>query len=65
MEAEYIACHEATRQAIWLKQFIFELDVVESISRLFTIYCDNSFVVYFSRNNNTKKFLKSFDTNSS
>ena len=62
MEAEYVACYEATRQAIWLKNFISELGVVESISRPLTIYCDNSVVVCFSRNNNTTKRSKHFDT---
>ena len=38
MEAEYIVCYEATRQAIWLKNFITELGLVESISRPLTIY---------------------------
>ena len=27
MEAEYVPCYEATRQAIWLKNFIIELGV--------------------------------------
>ena len=64
MEAEYVACYEATRQAIWLKNFISELGVVESISRPLTIYCDNSVVVCFSCNNNTTKRSKHFDTKS-
>jgi len=55
-------CYEATHQAIWLKNCITELGIVESISRPFTIYCDNSVVVCFSRNNNTTKRSKHFDT---
>jgi len=55
MKAEYVACYEATCQAIWLKNFITKLGVVESISRPLIIYCDNSVVVCFSRNNNTTK----------
>jgi len=39
MEIEYIACYEATHQAIWLKKFIVELGIVKSKSRLLTIYC--------------------------
>jgi len=62
MEAEYIACYEATRQAIWLKNFITELGLVESISRPLTIYCDNSAVVCFSCNNKITKRSKHFDT---
>jgi len=62
MKAEYVACYKATRQAIWLKNFITELGVVESISRPLIIYCDNSVVVCFSRNNNTTKRSKHFNT---
>ena len=62
MEAEYVACFEATRQAIWLRNFISEFGVVESISRPLTIYYDNSAVVSFSQNNKNSKRLKHFDT---
>jgi hypothetical protein len=33
MCAEFIACHEATGQAIWLKKFIPDLKVVDHIHR--------------------------------
>lgn len=62
MEAEYIACYEATRQAIWLRNFISEFGLVASISRPLTIYCDNSAVVGFSQNNKSTKRSKHFDT---
>ena len=62
MEAEYIACYEATCQAIWLKNLIAEFGIVESISRPLTIYCDNSAVVCFSHNNKSSKRSKHFDT---
>ena len=55
MEAEYIACYEATHQAIWLKNLIVEFGIVESISGPLTIYCDNSVVVCFSHNNKNSK----------
>ena len=48
MEVEYIACYEAICQAIWLKIFIVELGVVESISRPLAIYCDMSSVACLS-----------------
>jgi len=62
MEAEYIACYKARCQAIWLRDFIVELDIVESIYRPLTIYCDNSVVVCFSLNNTTTKQSKHFNT---
>jgi len=51
MQAEYVACYEATLHAIWLRNFISRLQIVDSISNPLTIYCDNSAVVGFSRNN--------------
>ena len=51
MEAEFVACFEATSQAIWLRGFITGLRVIDSISRPLRIYCDNSAAVFFSKNN--------------
>ncbi|XP_070005861.1 secreted RxLR effector protein 161-like [Nicotiana sylvestris] len=49
MEAEFIACYEATSQALWLKNFISGLRIVDSISRPLRIFCDNSAAVFFLR----------------
>lgn len=51
MQAEFVACYEATIQAAWLKNFITGLRVVDSISRPIQIYCDNNGAVFYSRNN--------------
>ncbi|XP_071905715.1 secreted RxLR effector protein 161-like [Coffea arabica] len=51
MEAEFIACYETTSQALWLKNFIFGLKMVDSISRPLKIFCDNSTAVLFAKNN--------------
>ncbi|XP_057990617.1 secreted RxLR effector protein 161-like [Hevea brasiliensis] len=61
MEAEYVACYEATCQAIWLKKLISSMLVVESISRSLTIYCDNAHAVYFSQNHRNSSRTKHFD----
>ena len=50
MEAEYVACYEATCHVIWLRNFISILKVVHSISRLLKLFYDNSTAVSFSRN---------------
>ena len=50
MEVEYVACYEATCQAIWLRNFISALEIVHSISRPLKLFCDNSTTVSFSRN---------------
>ena len=45
MEAEYVACCEATCHAIWLWNIISALEVVHSISRWLKLFCDTSTVV--------------------
>ncbi|KAL0394994.1 UNVERIFIED_CONTAM: Retrovirus-related Pol polyprotein from transposon TNT 1-94 [Sesamum latifolium] len=41
-EAEYIAASEAAKEAIWMKNYIQELDVVPSIAEPVVIFCDNN-----------------------
>jgi chaperone required for assembly of F1-ATPase len=47
MEAEFVACFEATIHALWLRNFISGLAVVDTISKPLKIYCDNSAAVFF------------------
>jgi hypothetical protein len=42
MEAEYIAAFELAKEAVWIKNFVFELVVVSSASSPIDLYCDNS-----------------------
>ena len=41
-KVEYIATSEAAKEAVWIRKFIQELEVVPSIESPITIYCDNS-----------------------
>ncbi|KAL0293383.1 UNVERIFIED_CONTAM: Retrovirus-related Pol polyprotein from transposon TNT 1-94 [Sesamum radiatum] len=41
-EAEYIAASEATKEAVWMKNYIQELGVVPSIAEPVVIFCDNN-----------------------
>src|SRR2546428_4792170 len=50
MEAEYVACFEATIHGLWMRNFISGLGIVDSIARPLRIYCDNSAAVFFSKN---------------
>ena len=50
MDAEYVACYEATCHTIWLRNFILALEVVHSIFRLLQLFYDNSIAASFSRN---------------
>lgn len=62
MEVEYVACYEAIRQAIWLRNFTSKFHLVESISKPLVVYCDNFVVVSFSQINKNSKHSKHFDT---
>jgi hypothetical protein len=58
MQAEYVACFEATGQAVWLKNFIPGLRVVNSISELLLLYCNNQPAMFYSSNNNSSVSAK-------
>lgn len=61
MEAEFIACYEATTQALWLRNFITGLRIVDSIAKPLKIHCDNSTAVFFSKNNKSGSRNKHID----
>ena len=58
MEAEYIACFHTTSQAVWIRNFISHLGVVDSIKKPLKIYCDNEASVKFSNNNKSSSACK-------
>ena len=60
-EAEFVSCFEATTQAIWLRSFIYGLEIVDSISRPPKIYCDNSAAVFLAKNNKSGSRSKHID----
>jgi hypothetical protein len=41
-EAEYIAAFEAAKEVVGIRNFVFELGVVPSVSSPIDLYCDNS-----------------------
>ncbi|KAL1291284.1 hypothetical protein AAHE18_20G190400 [Arachis hypogaea] len=61
MEAEFIACFEATSQGVWLKNFISRLKIMDCISRPLRIYCDNSAAVFMAKNNISSSRSKHID----
>jgi len=61
MEAESVACFEATVHALWLRNFVSRLGIVDSIARPLRIYCDNSTTVFFSKNDKYLKGAKHMD----
>ncbi|TYJ96817.1 gag/pol protein [Cucumis melo var. makuwa] len=49
MEAEYVAACEAAKEAVWLKKFLTDLEVVPNMHLPITLFCDNSGAVENSR----------------
>lgn len=60
-QAEYIAIFEATRHALWLRNFISHLKLIKSIEKPLVIYCDNSSAVFFSKNNKRTSASRNID----
>ncbi|PON66928.1 Bulb-type lectin domain containing protein [Trema orientale] len=61
MEVEFVSCFEAISQDIWIKSFISALKIVDSISRPLKIYCDNSAIVFMTKNNKSGSRSKHID----
>nr|GEX64597.1 hypothetical protein [Tanacetum cinerariifolium] len=41
-EAEYIAAFDASKEAVWVRKFIYGLGVVSTIEEPISMYCDNT-----------------------
>ncbi|XP_039048878.1 secreted RxLR effector protein 161-like [Hibiscus syriacus] len=61
MEAEFVACFEATVQLLWLRNFVDGLGIVGTIAKPMGIYFDNATVVLFSKNDRYSKCAKHMD----
>ena len=48
-ESEYIAATEASKEAIWLRNFIGDLGVIPSIKDPMEIFCDNGGAVALTK----------------
>ena len=42
MEDDYVAACEAAKEAVWLRKFLHDLEVVPNINMPITLYCYNS-----------------------
>uniref|UniRef100_A0A2N9IP74 Integrase catalytic domain-containing protein n=1 Tax=Fagus sylvatica TaxID=28930 RepID=A0A2N9IP74_FAGSY len=49
MEAEYVALNAAAKEAIFLKQFLAELQIVECVQKPIPIFCDNNSAIAISK----------------
>ena len=61
MEAEYVAAFKATKEAVWLRNFLLDLGEVPSVQSPITLYCDNSGTIANSKEPRTTKGQNTLD----
>ncbi|KAG7564376.1 Ribonuclease H-like superfamily [Arabidopsis suecica] len=61
MEAEYVACYEASIQGTWLRNFVSEFGALSFIDKPLTLYCDNQAAIFFSKHDRISKGSKHMD----
>ena len=60
-EAEYVAASEAAKEAVWLRKFLQDLEVVPAVTAPLKLFCDNSGAVAQSkepRNHKKQKHIE-------
>jgi len=57
-KVEYIAASEATKEAVWLKNFLKDLAIVPELEAPLTMFCDNSGAVANSKEPQSHKKAK-------
>ncbi|TYK21841.1 gag/pol protein [Cucumis melo var. makuwa] len=55
MEAEYVVAYEAAKEAVFLRKFLHDLEVVPNMNLHITLYCDNNRVVANSKESRSHK----------
>ena len=63
MEAEYITACEAAKEAIWLKKFFTDLEVIPKMDKPIVLYCENSGAVENSKEPRSHKRGKHIERN--
>ena len=58
IEAEHVAACEAAKEAVWLRKFLIDLEIVSDAAQPMTLYCDNSEAVANSKEPRSHKRSK-------
>ncbi|CAA7062179.1 unnamed protein product [Microthlaspi erraticum] len=61
MEAEYVACYEASIQGLWLRNFVSVFKALSFVDKPLTLYCDNKAAIFFSKHDRISKGAKHMD----
>nr|GEX02889.1 hypothetical protein [Tanacetum cinerariifolium] len=59
-EAEYIAAYDASKEAIWVRKFIYGLGVVPTIKEPISMYCDNTEAITITNESGITKGARHF-----
>ncbi|GJW33634.1 retrovirus-related pol polyprotein from transposon TNT 1-94 [Tanacetum coccineum] len=54
-DAEYVVAFDASKEAVWIRKFIFGLNVVPTIEEPITMYCDNTRVIAITNDHGVTK----------
>ncbi|GJU69794.1 retrotransposon protein, putative, ty1-copia subclass [Tanacetum coccineum] len=55
VDAEYITAFDASKEAVWIRKFIFGLNVVPTIEEPITMYCDNTGAIAIANDHGVTK----------
>ena len=61
MEAEYVAAAEAAKEAVWLRKFFTDLEVIPGMDKAITLYYDNSTAIANTKESRHHKRTKHID----
>ncbi|KAI0526946.1 hypothetical protein KFK09_002540 [Dendrobium nobile] len=60
-KAEYVVAAEAAKEAVWLHNFLIELEVVPNLEKPLTLFCDNSAAISITKEVRNHKRAKHID----
>ena len=61
MKAEYVAATEAAKEAVWLRKFFPDLEVIPDAEKAMTLFCDNEAAIANSKECKHYKRTKHID----
>nr|GEV26721.1 hypothetical protein [Tanacetum cinerariifolium] len=59
-DAEYIAAFDASKEAVWIRKFIFGLCIVPTIKEPISMYCDNTGAIAIAKDDGVTKDARHF-----
>ncbi|GKA73527.1 hypothetical protein Tco_0779829 [Tanacetum coccineum] len=59
-EAEYIAAYDASKEAVWIRKFIFGLGIVPTIKEPIKMYCDNTRAIAIAKESGITKCARHY-----